>query len=244
MFTMKEMSNWNFSTAWQFFTKYALQTYIPETELYVRSLKLSETVDLRGDQEARSKILQSVSSKSKTFILIDGSSLNGKTTFAKRLSQVINAEVVDIDLICKDWVDEQLKRMDGFKRMLFLSNFDELTDKYILNNLEYIIKAKSKNNVILVGSYLEVVYRSIIARTLGKYFNQTISIYCCSRDFADVEMMLKKRDEEMGSVPGAREQIFQEYEYSKILLKQDGIALGLGMDASFIADIGVSDMFV
>lgn len=242
MYTIKQMNKWDYSTAWQFFTNNAVNRYIPETELYLRSLKITKTIDLRYDKGAREKILESL--KPRTLILIDGASINGKSTFAGRLARNIGAEVVDIDIICKEWMDEQLKNKNCYEKKLFMLKADQLTDVYVLENLEKIIRKKSNNTVILVGSYLEVIYRSIISKTLGKYFEQVISIYCCSKGFKDLKMMLEKRESQMGEYGEMRQRIFSEYDYSKRLLKNDGIVLGIGMDASFIADISVSDMFV
>lgn len=244
MHTIQEMNNWNYSKTWRFFTENAVNQYIPEAELYLRSLKICETVDIRDDKEARNKILDSI--KCRTLVFIDGASANGKTTFAKRLASHTNAEVVDIDIICKEWIDKQLKDKDILNQRIFISKADELTDKFVLENLERIVLKKSRKNktVILVGVYLEAVYRSIIAKTLGKYFDQVVSIYCCSKSFKDIKMMLQKREAEFGKIPGEQEKIFQEYMYSKRLLESNGIMLGIGMNRSFIADIAVSDMFV
>ena len=174
MFNIEEMNKWSYAEAWQFFTSNALKQYIPESELYVRSLKISKTIDIRNNNNARNKILESI--KPKTLLLFDGSSLNGKTTFAERLAQTIDAQVVDSDIICKKWIDEQIKNKNVIERFLFASNVNELTDRYILKNLEKIIKEKSNKTVILVGSYLEVIYRSIIVKTLGKYFERVVHL--------------------------------------------------------------------
>ena len=164
MYTINEMNNWNYATAWEFFTNNAYNQYIPETELYVRSLNIRKTIDIRDDKDARNKILGAI--KTKSLILLDGSSLNGKTTFARRLARNINAQVVDIDIICKDWIDEQMESKNDMEKFFFLLKTNELTDIYILENLENIIRNKSSNNVILVGSYMEIIYRAIICKTL------------------------------------------------------------------------------
>lgn len=243
MFNIEEMNKWNYYKAWEFFTNNAFNRYIPETELYVRSLKFGKTIDLRDDKDARKKILESI--KPKTLILFDGGTLNGKTTFAERLARNIGAQVVDIDIICKKWLDQKIEKLNDFERYLFALKVDELTSIYILKNLENIIKAKSNNSVILVGSYMEVIYRSIIVKTLGKYFSQAVSIYCCSKTFKEVEMMLRMREKDYGVViPDMKAKALEEYNYSKRLLASDGLMLSLGMEASFIADITVSNMFV
>lgn len=244
MKTIEEMSKWNYKTAWKFFTENAFNRYIPESELYIRSLTLVPTEDLRDDENARQKILGNL--KKKSLILIDGSSLNGKTTFANRLSKQIKASIVDIDLICADWIEQKLaKATNPIEHFSVLMNIDSLTDVYIMENLEKIIKENSGNgNVILVGCYIEVIYRSIIVRTLGKYFDQVISLYCCAKTFNDIKIMKSKRDKEFASYQETDDNVLNQYIYSKRLLQYEGIMLGFGMTASFITDNTVSDMFV
>lgn len=244
MAKIEEMVNWDYSKAWKFFTENAFGRLIPETVLYLRSLSLCQTEDVRGCSDAYEKILNSL--KKHTLVLIDGSSLNGKTTFAKRLAKQANATVIDIDLLCKDWIEAEITKITNpVQKHSFMMNLDRLTDVYILENLERIIKKKSKKgSVILVGCYMELIYRSIIARTLGKYFHQVISIYCCAFTWKEVKNMKDKRDKEFGYSAETDDQILKQYNYSKRLLENNGVALGLGMTASFIADNSVSDMFV
>lgn len=242
MVKIEEMSKWNYATAWKFFSENAVNRYIPETELYVRSSRFCKTIDLRDCGEAAESIYSAL--RSKSLILMDGSSLNGKTTFSQRLAKRIGADIVDIDLICKDWIESQnVESKSPVERFRFLMDMDRLTDIYILENLEKIVKTKSAKNVILVGAYMEVIYRAIIAKTLGKYFDQVVSIYCCAKSFKDVKMMHKQRVSQFGYALDSDEQLVREYNYAKRLLDNDAIMLGVGMDASFIADIHVSDLF-
>ena len=244
MANIEEMVKWNYSRAWQFFTENAFGRLIPETVLYLRSLSLCPTEDLRGCFNARKKILDSL--EDKTLVVIDGASLNGKTVFAKRLAKQINASVVDIDLLCKEWIDvESAKITNPIQKFSFMLNLDKLTDDYILESLERVIREKSKKgSVILVGCYMEVIYRSIIARTLGKYFNQVVSIYCCANTWKEVKKMKNARDKEFGHSSATDAEILDQYNYSKRLLENNGVVLGLGMTASFVIDNSVSDMFV
>lgn len=243
MANIEEMNKWSYLEAWKFFTKNAFNRFIPETELYLRSLNFCVTKDIRDDKNADKIILESLNKKS--LILIDGCSLNGKTTLGKRLSNHIQASIVDIDLICKEWIEQYLvKSTNPIDKFSFINEMDKLTDVYILENLEKIIKEKSqKGNVILVGCYMELIYRSIIVKTLGKYFDQVVSIYCCAKSFNEIIKMKKKRDIEFGFSGETDEEILNQYIYSKNLLEYEGIMLGLGMGASFITDNSVSDIF-
>lgn len=242
MVTIQEMEGWNYEKAWGFFKMFAGK-YIPELSLYVRSLEPCKTVDIREDSCARQRILDVINSK--TLILIDGSSSSGKSTFANRLANKTGAKVIDIDIICMEWFDKQLKNKNQIEQMMLVLKMNELTDKFILENLEKIIEKESSNSVILVGAYLDVIYRTIIAKTLGKYFEKVVSIYLCAKDSEEVKMMHRQRCNQFGSdLVQAESKILEHYEYSKRLLVQNGIWLGFGMTASFIADISVSDMFI
>lgn len=240
MISLLEMEKWNYKTAWEFFTREAFQKYIPETEIYIRSLPLSETFDLRRNYQARSIIMNSINKNS--LILIDGPSASGKTTFAKRLAKKTNAIIVDIDLLCIDWLNKQDK-----KNIYALIDFDRLTDQYLLDELENIIKEKSRYNrpVILVGFYMEIIYRSIIARTLGKYFQKMISIVCCEESFEKVVKMIESRNQKFRTnLPNEKKNTLDQYNFVKEFVDSNSrIFLGVGMDMSFIVDTEVSDMF-
>jgi len=244
MKTIEEINKWSYKEAWQFFNENAINRYVPELKLYFQSLeKNCKTIDLRDDKDARKKILESVKGK-KTLILVDGSSLNGKTTFANRLSNCIDCEIVDIDILCIQWIEKHLNKVQvPFERNLFISKIDRLTDEFILDNLEKIIQEKSTKTVILVGCYIELLYRAIISKTLGKYFDQVVSIYFCAKTYKEIKMLFKKREEEFKNFK-MNIDVFEQYQYSKKLLEYNGYPLGVGMDVSFIADIHVSDMFV
>ena len=56
MIKLEEMCKWNYRKAWEFFTKYSVNRYIPETEAYVCSLKHTKTIDLRDKSDARELI--------------------------------------------------------------------------------------------------------------------------------------------------------------------------------------------
>ena len=159
MAKIEEMNKWSYAKTWKFFSENAVNRLIPEAELYVRNMTLCPTEDLREDKGARKKILASL--KKKSLILIDGSSLNGKTTFANRLSKHIETSIVDIDLICKDWMEQRLDKITNpIERFSLLMNMDRLTDVYILENLEKIIKdmkRKFSMNTIIQRDYFKAM---------------------------------------------------------------------------------------
>lgn len=243
MHTIDEMNSWSYKKAWLFFSKNDYKKDIPEAREYLYDLPFCLTEDLRCDEHAREKILAAFQRKS--LVLIDGASLNGKSTLAQRLSKVSNVSVVDIDIICQDWIEKQLANCsNSFSRIAFFFNIEALTDEYIYNNLERIIKEKSgKGSVVLVGSYMQLITRAIISKTLGKYFDQVVSIYCCAKTFDEVKVMKRKREQQFGYA-ATDEQVLEEYNYAKQLLENNGIVLGLGMNYSFISDNSVTNKFI
>lgn len=241
--TIDEMNSWSYKKAWLFFNQNAYKKDIPETREYLRALPFCLTQDLREDEHAREKILATLQVKS--LVLIDGASLNGKSTLAQHLAKVVNASIVDIDLLCASWAEKQLANSSNtLSRISFVINIERHMDEYIYNNLERIIKGESvKGTVILVGSYMELIYRGIISKTLGQYFEQVVSIYCCAKTFDEVKVMKRKREQQFGSA-ATDEQVLEEYKYAKQLLENNGIVLGLGMNYSFISDNSVTNKFI
>lgn len=245
MKTLNEMNKWNYKRAWEYFTENAFRKCIPEVSLYLKSLKLTETIDLRQNSQAKEIILSKISKN--VLILIDGPSCNGKSTLAKRLANHVDAEIVDIDMICKSYIEEKLNSAKSpIEKILMIQKLDIESDIYLLNNLESIIKRKAKLNkpVILVGMYLEVVYRSIIAKVFGKYFDTTISLFCYENTFEDVKKLIKARIIEFKKeLPLEYERCRNQYIYAKrLLVNGNSSYLGYGMSASFIVNTTVSNL--
>ena len=155
--------------------------------------------------------------------------------------------MLDVDLLCKDWLEEQLKSAKTpVERFFILQNYNKLTDDFLLNELENIVCQNSalERPIFLVGQYLEVIYRSVIARTLGKFFDKTVSLLCCENSFKIVEQHLAKRNEEFSTnLPGIREMCLEKYRTALFLIRDNRHFLGMGMDASFIVNCDVSNMF-
>lgn len=245
MITLEEMTKWDYKTAWEYFTKNALGKYIPETKIYIESLPMVQTIDLRRNKRAKSIISQCITSH--TFVLIDGGSANGKTTFANRLAKQFNAEIIDIDMICKECMDKLLASTRNDMEISYIfQKFDELTDQYIFDNLERIVQEKSQlgKPVILVGCYLEIIYRSIIARTLGKYFEKIVSLFCCEETFEQVERFVLNREDDKILYNRERAICMQQYNFATMLVQKQNIrVLGIGMSSSFVINSRVSNRF-
>lgn len=240
----KNITKLNYKEAWEYFFKNTVNQPIEEATKYLATLRRALTADVRKEEQAKEKILSTITPR--TLIFVDGASLNGKTTFATRLAKQIDGIIVDIDLVCVEWLNSQLQRCktrQQIMQVLVCSN--KATDEYLLNNLENLISNYSKEGkpVILVGYYVEVIYRGIVARTLGKYFENIVSLFCCELNFHKVEQFMKIRESEF-LTKARREDILAQYLLAqKRINLEGGRLLGFGMDHSFVVNSTVSDMF-
>lgn len=242
---LNTMKKWNYKTAWQFFKQTELQQCLE----YINSLGIrKETIDLRKDySKAREKIMKEIDSN--TLVVIDGGSVNGKSTLAKRIANLTDSLIIDIDLLCVQELKQKLKNVKNEKEYKYIiNNIDKIMDDYLLNNLEREVYEQSKKgkSVILVGSFINLISRAIVVRTLGKYFNRIISLVCCENTFQQVEKLIKKREVEVGGMAQyIKQKAYEEYVgMLRIINMKNGIFLGLGMDSSFIVNTKVSDTFV
>lgn len=239
-----DLTSLNYKEAWKYFSTDTAKQPIGEATEYIVALRRAQTIDLRKEEQAKERILGAI--KPKTLILVDGCSLNGKTTFANRLARQINAIVVDVDEVCLKWVNSQLQRCRTRRQVMqVLINAGRATDEYLLNCLEDLISSYSKEgkSVILVGYYVEIIYRSIVAKTIGSYFDNTVSLFCCELDFHKVEQFMEKRANEGESLT-SREEILEQYLLSKKRVDTEGgRLLEFGMNYSFVVDSGVSNLF-
>ena len=240
----KNITKLNYKEVWEYFSKNTVNQPIEEATKYLATLRRALTADVRKEEQAKEKILSTITPR--TLIFVDGASLNGKTTFATRLAKQIDGILVDIDLVCVEWLNSQLQRCktrQQIMQVLVCSN--KATDEYLLNNLENLISNYSKEGkpVILVGYYVEVIYRGVVARTLGKYFENIVSLFCCELNFHKVEQFMKIRESEF-LTKARREDILAQYLLAqKRINLEGGRLLGFGMDHSFVVNSTVSDMF-
>lgn len=109
-----------------------------------------------------------------------GASCSGKTTNAKKFAKAFNIEVVDIDEFFQEYLKKGLgKCKNEKKREKFLRKAGGESDFYIRDHLESEILRKSDNgkkSLVLVGGFLELIFRSIVRYTLGKHFNGVVNL--------------------------------------------------------------------
>ena len=221
----------NYGAASRYFRNANPQDRIP----YISTLPTTKLTNLWDDPHACERIISLV--KPKSLIFVDGASVNGKSTLARWLAQNSNATVLDIDIICLNWIIERMHTGSLAERAYLMQNYDKATDDFIFDNLEDIVKKESKSEkaVILVGTFLSVISRAIVARTLGKYFEHVISLLCCEKSFKHVIKMFKCREKELGKDKRGLSNIREEYELARKLIEENnGIFLGFGMDESYL----------
>ena len=170
------------------------QAIFTKFQNYMRMVAMqryAEVKDFTKDTEAGKQKVQELiqASKKGTLILIDGESGTGKSTFAAKLCQKEGFFLFDID----DYAEQMmLKHMQATRGKIIdigpayilygngkMVGLEEKSDELLRKQTEEIIKKGSKNGkktTVMVGAFRNVLYRTIIAQTLGKYFNRVISI--------------------------------------------------------------------
>ena len=155
-----------------------------------------------------------------------------------------------VDIRSKNEHHELMQELTSIQCFIIIDGpyIDQETDEFILNNLEDIIaeKAKKGKTVILVGMYLEPIYRCILARTLGKYFKRTVSLFCLEYCFGEIQKMQRSRANEFGgkTMPGEIEKLHRQYMLAKEFASiEDGKILAAGVDSSYLVNTTVSNWY-
>ncbi len=251
--TIEQMNKWSYKKAFKYFTESDRDRIILDAQNYIASLnKMVPLVDFRKEKDASMAINKIKGSIGKnTLVLIDGASANGKTTFAERLASKIDAEIVDVDKLCTNYFRNiMLGPATILEKKRGAANMgQDITDEYILNNLEWIIEEKSKGNrpVILIGMYLKVIYRSLVVKCFGRYFKDgVVSIFMHANTFEDVKKLIDSRIKEFDNmhIPNEVEDCKKEYDEAGEMLNAEGKFLGIGMNASFLVNTRISDALV
>lgn len=201
---------------------------------YFKKVPHNPLIDCRGEFVLGKIIDELIEEKS--FIFIDGVSGTGKTTLAYRFKEKYGAkvEVLDIDALSLDYMETNAKNMSQLEYLMFLSNYETKFDNYISENLERIVLEKACNGekaVILVGSYLFVIARTVISYTLGvKHFPHSISI-TLHESLDTILKRLEERDEMVQT-----EKVKAEYAIINQILSENPNFLGIGTEYSFLAN--------
>lgn len=178
----------------------------------------------------------------KTLIFIDGPGCNGKSVLTKTLSEVLDdVEVIDLPGISPD----------GFYMNDFTSEDAWNAKDFTLEEkVRSAVEDRQHRTVILAGRFMERLYRAIALATLGKYFDQVISIFCIQKDIHSVSNLMAIRNAERKKkgyvVPDEdkeKDRISNEWIYSCSLMRlEDNTVLNEGCNISCLADSSILDV--
>ena len=192
-----------------------------------------QVADVRGEYDA-SRMMDDLIEK-KSFIVIDGVTGTGKSTLSQKIKKKYGkkVEILDIDLLCIQWMEQKKKSMSQIEFMRFLFNFEQESDRYLEQNLEKLVLRVSHNgrkSVVMVGSYLWVIARAVITYFLGRHF-QNWGCITLQEEMSTIIARLRQRDENI-----LMERVVSEYQIISQILMEDVNFLGIGMKFSVLAN--------
>ena len=234
--SLKEMQEWNYAEASDYFY-INKNSRSNEANAYMNFIaKRSEVRDIRG----KSGVPEEAYHES-WLIVIDGASCSGKTTTAKEIKNQFpdTTEIADIDEICLLWMKEKQKEYRNRIELLkFYQNYDNLSTIYLKDNLESIVERASnggKKSVIVVGTFLEMIFRGYMGTTLGKHFKKVMYL-TMHEPLEKIRKNNQKRDKEfhLKTTPELWMGICGQYAYIEKVLSVCPSGFGIGADVSLI----------
>lgn len=179
MVSIEEMREWNYRKIYNFFFTNASSNEHPEEQSqYVMDQKGCKTVDMR-DKHFPIRLLERFVNGS-MLIIVDGASFSGKRDFAKKIASINpHVAIVDIEELTRLWLEEREKTMNPITRSFQNLNLEQKRNEYLAENLENIVMQASENGektVILVGVFLGMMKRLIVADKIGRYFKKVVSV--------------------------------------------------------------------
>lgn len=245
--SLEEMRNWNYGEAWEYFME--SNNYASEEAIqYFRNIaKKCRVSDIRS-RKSETKIPEEMY-RGGWLILIDGESCSGKTTIAEGIKSKYpdTVSILDIDIVCFEWIDEKIQKLTSEnEKKKFLISAREMSDEYLKMEFENLVKKESDNGkktVIIVGCFLETVFRAIIGTVLGKHFEK-VAFFTVHEKLHRLEKYFQKREKEFGNYDvGSMVSITQfaetmrQYNFlEQVVTKEHLHQLGIGCDISFIID--------
>lgn len=245
--SLEEMRNWNYGEAWEYFME--SNNYASEEAMqYSQNIaKKCQVTDIRA-RKNETNIPEEIY-KGGWLILIDGESCSGKTTIAEEIKSKYpdTVSILDIDIVCFEWIDEKIQKLTSEKeKMKFLISAREISDEYLKMEFENLVKKASDNGkktVIIVGCFLETVFRAIIGTVLGKHFEK-VAFFTVHEKLHRLEKYFQTREKEFGNYDvGSTVSITQfaetmeQYNFLEHVVTKGYLhQLGIGCDISFLID--------
>lgn len=237
---LKKLKKMNYAEAWEFFLENQ-RMGSPEATDYLKYISRKSFVyDVRGKAIPLDELY-----KGGWLIVMDGVSCSGKTTTAKNIAKQFpeTVEVIDIDYLFGAWLHREAEKIPNKEeRKVFVKNAEKKGDEYLKLNLENLVenRAKEGKTLILVGCFLETIYRAIVGTVLGKYFDK-VAIFTIYEDMATLKKYQENREADFNN-PGGKvlqEQIDEtsrQYSFLTQVINLQSFVLGFGADLSILID--------
>ncbi len=237
----ERMEKMNYAEAWEFFMENERKGS-PEAIDYLNKISRKSKYDYDDDMRGM-KIPYDGIYEGGWLIILDGVSCSGKSTIAKKIGEKFpeTVEVIDIDYLFSAWVHreaEKITRRD--ERNIFLSKVEKQGDEFLKLNLENIIanRAKDGKTIVLVGCFLEIIYRAFLGTILGKYF-EGVAIFTIYEEMATLKEYQESREKDFGNLGGKvlqeqEDETSKQYSFLKQVISLKPLTLRFGADVSYI----------
>ena len=237
---LKKMKKMNYAEAWEFFMENK-KMGSPEATDYLKYISRKSFVyDMRGKEITFDEIYEGG-----WLIILDGVSCSGKSTTAKKIGEKFpeTVEIIDIDYLFSACVHREAEKINRKEeKNTFLNRLEKQGDEYLKLNLENIIanRAREGKTVVLVGCFLETIYRAFLGTIFGRYFDK-VAIFTIYEDMATLKKYQENREADFNN-PGGKvlqEQIDEtskQYSFLTQVINLQSFVLGFGADVSVLID--------
>ena len=236
-----EIRSWNYAKTWTYFQITTASGVTEKFAEYAANLPQGNVSDFRGMSMPR-EILDKYVEEHK-LIILDGTSLSGKTTFAKKLAKEYGINIVDVDEYLIKWLKEIVNApLTAAAKERKIRNFKLTANDRLTNELEDILLKESdggKKSVILVGVFIYDMQRFVVADKLGRLFGGAIS-FMLHEPMKMIKKRISERDKQFGSSTPENSMARIEKDYfvvSQVLSNEITMKyLGIGLEESFVVD--------
>ena len=239
MSNLKKLKEMSYKEAYEYFMESG-KILSNDAEDYLMYIAREASVcdDIRGKSGIPKEVY-----KGGWLLVIDGPSCSGKSTMAKEIEKKFpeTVDVFDIDEVLLDWGKKKMSEIPNkIDQIIFAATAEKMAIEYLKRNMESLIAARAKNGktIVLVGCFLDFIYRSIIGVTLGKYFNKVV-FFTIYEEEAKLREYQQKREMDYNNPSGeiSPRQIAEtsrQADFLKNTIELQLSALGLGADLSFL----------
>lgn len=245
---MKNIETMDFAKTWRHFQETTYAGVTEEFASYAGSLTRCDVQDFRGKPFDKGLLDNCI--KKNRFILIDGTSLAGKSSFAKKIAEEYGINVVDVDEYCLRWLEEITKKplsRDAMIRKVL--EFPKEAAERITNELESIVLSQSdggKKAVILVGVFIYDMQRFVTLDKIGRHFSGVTSILLYEPLETLKKRFTKRGREYSGDFRSENfDKVRKDFNVVNLMLKSQLTKkyLGIGATESYVLDSKSTSVF-